>query len=501
MTMTLSRLGVTLALLVCWLPLAGAEPPSTTALMQLLPETVNAVAVIQVGEILKSSAAIRGNWAQPGRTIYLAGTVPINPAAQRMVIGSQFNPMRPGQSWHLALIGLSKPTQLQQLAEVHKGHMDEIAGQKVAAVNPYGYVTLLQDHLLVIGDAERQRVARWLRFAKNPDRKPQVAPYLLEAASKHAQNHLVVAIHTEDLIDPASVRIAVSRSKLFEMNNELMEKAVQFLNAMRGVRLVVHLGDEIRATAYLDSTKPARGLEILKPLVIEVLAQAGAELEDLKAAEVRADAGSLRLEFRLTDTDLSRILSIVSSPLLHPDPSAVSNIPLSAEGVSAEATHRYYYTINKLLDDLRRRSRRGNDYYRTALWHETAARRIETTSVLHVDPAVVEYAFDAALKLRAIADSLRGVPITLARLEAMKSIYYSVIPSGPIFFRGRIIDFPFVPSGIQTNIPEINERQLDAIQRDAENRLKLWDTIDANRRSLSVKLAEKYKIDFEAKPK
>src|SRR4029453_5483005 len=97
----------------------------------------------------------------------------------------------------------------------------------------------------------------------------------------------------------------------------------------------------------------------------------------------------------------------------------------------------------------------NKNYEKTATWHEKAAAQIEQLNERGVDPAAVNGAFEVSKRLRAIAGTLRGVPIDLDAL-ASKQYYYSrpsvgVMPGGWWGWQPVI----FGPTQVETNIPEI----------------------------------------------
>jgi hypothetical protein len=480
-----------IGLLACFVQIGRADPPSTWDLLERMPQATNAVVVVQVGQILQSQYGLRAGWDKLTKTIYLAGTIPINPSVERIAIGSQFDPQHPGQSWYVGLISMNKTVSLAKLAEAHKGKMEEIADQQVAMIQPFGCVAALKSDLLcAVSMPDHQACSRWLRFAMDPERKPAVNSYLANAAGNAAQNHILIAIDGSDLIEQSAVRLALVNSNLISDDEKLFNRVAKFVEKLRGIRMVITLDNQINVAMHFDSKEGTfKELEVLKPFVAYVLEHAGAELQDLKAAKVSMDGPTVSLRFKISDDELRGIMELMSSPIVHPNPDEFANVSLSPAGISAEATGNYYRMVNKILDDIRKRTRSATDYWKTALWHETAAKAIETTSVLRVDKQAVAYATDAIIKLHAIADSLRGVPISVDQLQSRKSLY--------------VIGMPFWWGGysIRTNIPEIEAKQQDVIAKDAANRDKLWQDLDTARSVLRRELAEKYHVDMDSAPK
>src|SRR5579871_1841861 len=191
-TMKLLHKGsIAIGLLACFASVTNADPASTSDLLQLMPAATNAVVVVQVQRILSSAYARKAGWDKITKTVYLAGTVPINPSAERIVIGSEFDPQHLGESWYVGLISMKKPISLSQIAARHNGKIEEVADQQVAVMHPYGYVTALKnDVLAAVNMPEHQAFARWLRFANDPNRASTVNAYLAATPNDNPNNHI-----------------------------------------------------------------------------------------------------------------------------------------------------------------------------------------------------------------------------------------------------------------------------------------------------------------------
>jgi hypothetical protein len=469
---------------------SGRAGPPTAELLNKLPENTNSIVVINVLEIIKTPRGVREGWGKNNQQVeFLAGAIPIYPSVERVVIGSQFEPHSPGKSWYAGLIALNKPVSMEKLAERHQSTVEDLGGDKAVFSQRVGYLVRFSDDLLgVMGSNDRQTVSRWIRAAKASE-KPTIAFYLRQAAAKHPTAHIFMAIDTDDLINPKGLRLALLESTLFQGNDKLREYVERYIARLRGVRFVAQIGDQIRGKFILDSPVEAtKDLEVLKPFFIERLTKIGAELEDLTAASITMQDTSVILELNLSDSDLMKIMSVMSSPLLNPNPEDVETLKLSPDGVSVPLSMRYYQSVNKILDDLVKQNKKATDYTKAALWQDMYAKKIGQLSVLHVDKDVLRYGADVAGRLHATADSLRGVPIQVDKLEGQ--VYWMQSGGWGLRWWGG--------GNIDTNIPQVQLAQIDVIKKDDENRKKLWEQIDNERASIRSKMAERYKVDFDA---
>jgi hypothetical protein len=237
--------------------------------------------------------------------------------------------------------------------------------------------------------------------------------------------------------------------------------------------------------------------DFMKAFLIEVLDRNGAALEDLGAATAKADGNAVVLTFRISDPELARVMGVIAVPAAGvADTQAVKVAPA---GVTPEATRRYYQAVNKILDDLKAQNKKARDYEKTAVWHDTAANRVDTLSVLNVDPVVTEYGAGTAARLRAIADSLRGVPVQAAILES-KAYAVGYMPRVSVMTRRGPRLNPWALSGpqsVQTNLPQIREQQAELVRKDAENRTKLMEQMDRQRSDVRRTMYEKSGIDLD----
>ena len=139
------------------------------------------------------------------------------------------------------------------------------------------------------------------------------------------------------------------------------------------------------------------------------------------------------------------------------------------------ATERYYNAVQQLLDDLRRKVKKSDDYKKTALWHETYAKEIAQLPRQSVDEEMLRYGATVSSQVWALANSLRGVPLKVELLEGQKYYYpfmsptiYAQIDRSPIPFfghpilRGPYVDFYSYPV---TNASEITAKQQEAVDK------------------------------------
>jgi hypothetical protein len=85
-----------------------------------------------------------------------------------------------------------------------------------------------------------------------------------------------------------------------------------------------------------------------------------------------------------------------------------------------------------------------------------------------------------------MAASLRGEAIQLTELEQQKRLVVSVRPS---------YGWGWYP-WYQTNIPQMDEREAEAINQGIKARKTIWKHIDEKTATMRRKMMQKYKVEF-----
>jgi len=469
-------------------PAVAVEPGD---LLKYVPSPVNTVAVVNVGQILRSPRAVKGGWDKLPHTEYLAGAVPVNPAIDRMLLATEFVPDRPGHGGGLAVAALNRPIDLDALAKSFGGEVVVAGGDKVVDTPDGRFFVPLGPQLLgAMRTDNKQEVTHWMRYAKEADR-PLLSPYLRRSVGNFGTRfNILVAVDTEDLFTPAQLRSAVAVSKVPEAGKPAADEVERFIAGVNGVRFTANVTDAgIDATIRVDSTYRTDNVpaDLVKGFVIETLARQGAELADLGASTARAEGLTVILSFNVSDPELAKVMSLFVTAVA--GISQGDTIPVAPSGVSAAATRTYFRAVNGVLGDIRGRRTEGKDLNRAAVWFDTAANRIATLSVLNVDPIALEYGRGAAGKLQAMAGSLRGVPLKAQKLENQAYAFRMGGGFGWGMWGG---------GGMQTNVPQISLQIQNTIVADQEDRDKLWAEIDADRVKARARLAMKYGTDFDA---
>lgn len=473
------------------LPQAHAAGPYDD-LLKHTPGSTNVIALIDARGAYSSELARQEKWKEKGQPDHRGlGFVP--PQAERVVVVADVNLSAMSRYYQIGFVKMPQVPSIRNLATIEGGSSDMIADEPVVWSPRNVYFTLLSPtELAAVYPADRQGTARWLRAVK-AKKTGELSAYLQKAAETAAQNTVTIAMDLRDTVDRNVLKLALPASPTVAKNKKLdIPTLAAFLAGVRGLTFSAKIEAGITANITIDfGSTITRYRTVLPELFRELLEGNGIAIGGIDAWEAKFTETSMTLSGPLATADLKRIVSLFSFP----GPGSEAEPMAKAGEPSATATRRYLSAVDSILADLSKLKDSPN-YVKTATWHDNAAAQLEQLSRQGVDPVAVDAALESSKRLRAISESLRGVPIDLSALE--KSSYYSarpslgVMPGGPWGWQ----PFIFGPTQVRTNIPEIRATMMKVIADDQKRRLETWSRINQIMVDARMKLTEKYRIKF-----
>lgn len=470
-------------------------------LLPLIPESANAVVVVQARQLLDSPRGQQENWRAKQEANFLAGSVGVPPSVDVIVRGAHITPSQPTGTWSVGLIHRPPGLNIQTLQQHEQGQQETIDGKPVV-ISRRGYFAEVAPGVLGVmsADASRQDFARWLR-ADAKATAPRLSTYLLSAVADSSAQ-VLLAIDLQDMPNPLLLRERLASSPALKGRAADQAALLKLLMSVQGCRLAIRVTDATTASLTFDFAEDVVPQAVfLKPVVIELLEDLGAVLDELRDAQVASSGKSVALKFTLTDQGLRRIMSLVPMPLVN-RPTASGGTPGSAATADLAASRNYYRQVSRLLTDLQRLNRSAREYQKTALWHDNYARRIAELPVVGVDPELLDYGADVVQKLRLLAASLRGTTIDLAAIQTKAKYQVNVSPFyGPAgSFQGTAGYVP-APWEVSTNLAEVRSQQAEAAARGASQREQIWQLLESETIRIRNRMAEKYSADFNRSAK
>lgn len=475
--------------------LSSADAQQNLALW--VPPSTNTVAIVRVADLLNSPLGRQRKWVDEYRDAYANGIVAAPPSVLEAIRATEYRPYAKGAQPVYSIYSMRVDVSMSEIAK-HELTQAEKIGDGFAVNSQRGvYFARLGSKMLgALQPADRQLLSRWLRFGQT-NTKPQLTPYLAEALEAEKKPQVVIIVDLTDMIDPAYIARWLSASPSLQAQKIDSTKLTEQLATLRGLRLSLTVAADIRAQLALDFAEPVTASkESLQAMVLEWLDNSGARIDTLANAEASIRENSFVLETQVEEQGLRRILSLIQTQ--HPAEAATEPATTQLPEANSIASLRYYKGIVAAVNDLGFQTRKAKDYEKTALWHENYAAKIEGMSTRGVDPELAAWGYDVAQKLRALAGSLKGLPVQVDQLNRQIRVDVQT-------FNRRVATTEwgafFRPEGFTTttNLQDVRAAQQDLIAKDQEDRANIWAMLEQDRQAVVSKMKEKYGVDFDKK--
>ncbi|MEZ5941583.1 MAG: hypothetical protein R3C18_09340 [Planctomycetaceae bacterium] len=490
--------------------LTSALAQTPEVVLPYIPRDANVVSVLDVDGLLSSPLGVERGWAELHEQAYLDGSLTIPSWVRHFTRASHYIPGTRGEKWSVAFTPLDDPARMEIIAKTEGTEVQELEGFRSILSSRFGgyFVELPagtdksgKSVLGLITPATRQETAEWLRTSRLGT---SLSSYLQQSVrSSGAQ--LVLAMDMNEMLDPVQIRYRLNGAASVKSNQRAKAALTLDFQSLQGVRLSVTAGKALTSELCLDFKRSIGDeSQFIKPLLLELLVDAGSELEDFEHAVVSVSGNSVILRTALSDVSFRKILSLVVSPhgaqgaggtTTEPSP------PTSNDQAPYDlmASKRYYRAIIKNLEDLENiYNSSANSYNRTAGWHNSYANRIERMSTAGVHPSLQEFAGSISKNLRVLADSLRGSQIELQRLDnqiVYRTEYRYEPRTGFEWWWGppRTINGPVMTPDntraiVHTNVDEVRQEQQKAIEAGAAQRTQVWKLMSDQRDQVEAEM-------------
>jgi hypothetical protein len=475
-------------------PAATAQPPQPGGqfepLLKHVSANTNTLALIDVKGAYTSSLAKKELWAEKGRAGNRGGLGFVPADAEQVVIASEINLTTMVRDFQVGLVKVRNTPSPREILTREGGTLDEIADRGVALSSRGVYFTTLSaSELAAVYPPDRQYTARWLKAALASKTVP-LSGYLLRAVEKAGGNTVTIALDLEDVVDKTMLKAALAVSPTI-VKHKIADVSVlvNVMSTVKGLTFAAKVGETITGTIVIEfRADPTRFRKTLPDLILELLDGQGVWIAGMDKWEVTFTETSMTLSGPLATADLKQVISLFAFP--HVGEPTEPGVKLGE--TSIPATKRYVAAVDAVLTDVSRLKDDPN-YVKTATWHEKAAAQLENLSRHGVDPLAKDAADQVARRLRAIASSLRGVPIDMKALDSQQYYYATpvVAPGGWWGWR------PYVTSAnIETNIPQIQAEMARVVADDEKRRLEAWSQINRVMVDAKRTLVDKYKTEF-----
>jgi hypothetical protein len=466
------------------------------ALAAKVPATANAIVLLDAQKVMNSPIAQKEGWKEKYEQAFASGLVTISPDTRHMVLGAQIDYQTMQPQWEVAIAEFSEEHSIAEVARTTKGTLDQFGELPAVILSDDSYcVQLAPSRLGVMSPANRQSVARWLREVGTRT-EPGLSPYLKGTLTASEMSQVVVAFDLEDAVPPELIRMKLAGCATLAGKNIDMDAATKALSSIRGLVLEVAVTEGSFGRLMVHFNSDASILApFAKPMILEVLGNLGAMIDDIKEWKVTTEPMKFTLNGTLSQEGRRRVLSLIDHPvaaLIATNKSmSMSEQPESSK--AAYATQRYFASITKIRDDLREKAKDAKTFGQHAMWLDNWARRIDRLPILDVDPEMLAYGRYTTQRMRDASAALKGIGINSAARGAQVYQQYSASGGGYAGYGGGGYGY-----NVQWNNVQGERRAISAQERGqgATTAQGISAEMDNETAKIRQAMTQKYQINF-----
>jgi hypothetical protein len=507
------RLAIVCTLMIMLAGIRHVRADEYGPLLVRLPQSVNTLILIDAGSVFSSAYGEQQQWRGKYAKRFDASPSMLPPTTDVFVWGAELNLETMSPTTQYAVMKLSRDLSMPQLAKWIGGTLNTIAGLQAVATPRGGMaIKFSQTDYALIVPASRQRAAGWIRESTDASGQ-SLSPYLQQVVSDESRiaAHLCQAIDLTNAVNRQAVETALSRSAVVKQHGLDIQQVAELLAGIRGVNVLVSFTDKATGKMMVDFDGNTTVLkDAAKPLLLEVLNEAGASFAELPSWQATTSEQQIVLEGPMSESGLMRLFSFLeldtsmldSPPSTEtPQESAVGEASSDEDRYAndpAKITRDYYHSVQKYLNDLSH-ERGAKSYYSIAVWYDKYAKRIARLPILNVDTEMLDYSESVIGHLRAAADSIqaggvktaaRGKQITAGGSDDYGYDYggngYRVFSGGANYAASQV-------AGVEAERRAIRAQEQAQSTLDAKGHLA---AIEADTLRIRREMTEKYGVEF-----
>lgn len=495
-------------------------------LSRFLPSDANAIIVVNAEAMYESPLGKRENWRQKFSDASESTPMLLPPTAQRCILASQLDidSLRP--DWEAAAMTLSIDPTIQQVAQRRNGLVDAVGSfEAVWLANDTAILKFAPRTFGVLTPATRQEAHRWAVDVASPEIEP-LSAYLQQALSyaDSVGTEIILAVDLAGALPMASLRARAIDSVMLDSLPEA--ETVKLLTGVQGVKLGVLVRDKLQGRLQIDFADDTASLaSVAKPLILAILGESGAMLDEFNAWTAEAKGKSLAISGELTADGLRRILSLLavdaSAVEQHETPPAPPAPPASTGAAPAKpdaapvdaaktamirASQRYFRAVGKYVEDAQRLNR-ADSLRQSVMWLENYARRIQNLPTRGVDPDLVKYGQYVAQTFGYVVGQAYGIENTqdaIAATEGPSEVRVGLLPTGRTVNWGNYYyEREYAPYGWATYNKQEQEQSadkrqklIDQIYKSVEEARQTLTQLVADQETIRSSLSQRYGVPF-----
>ena len=380
-----------------------------------VPADANTLVLINANKMFGSKIADRQGWKVRRDAAYNAGISALPPDATEVLIAGRHD-LHFGHNalWELGLMKFSSDKAVLDVAKHYGGSMDEIGGHSAVRLPDDHFVLQLGPAFLAsYTPANRQDVSRWLRTTNVSPPGGHLSPYLKQAISYATKvgTPIIMSMDLAGLVSIAEIEQRIIHLNALKDAKVPGKQLVDLLHGIQGITLGISIDDSELGAIRVDFADSAEILATIgKPLLIEILENQGAMLEDFRKWEPSVNGNTFMLRGNLGDEGTRKLMSVMALPasMTHAVQEAKSAGGNSSANDKLLATQQYWKSLNALMDDLH-----DDHHFQTfgqgAIWYGKYAKKIDHLPILDVDPKLVDFGAKIAATFRNGESIMKGV--------------------------------------------------------------------------------------------
>ncbi len=458
-------------------------------LLQRIPESTNLLLLADVEALFNSPYGRGQQWREKaaqasGQKLGLTDDI------TRFVVAAGVELQDAEINWRVGMAQFhGGMPDIQRLAAREGGFVETISRTQVAWT-PRGFylVTFKPDIMGFVAPTTRQAISRWITstFVKPRTFPPSFADRAIYRADRDSQ--VVLVLNLDQAIAPPLLETWLASQdyvKKARLDPKLLSET---LATVKSAFLQVEVKESIQGTIVVESQFDLNYAKTIgKDLVLSVLDEYGAALDELPTWSGGVEGKTITLSGRMSEESLRRVLSLARLPRLTPPKSSESEElapvqPAQAAAVASKydkpdvvrASQAYFRSVADLLAGLKRQ--KANNASSAKLWYERYAKQIEELPLLGVDKDLLDWGAKVARTLREMAYGVN---------YSMQDRKYALSTADGGYYGGYAV----------SNAPQ------EAIRRQGEATLNVsidarWQVLNTSVSDMRRMMVDRYKVDF-----
>lgn len=379
-------------------------------LIRHVPETANAVVLVDADAMFSSQIAKAENWQAHRADNFAAGISSIPPLAKRLVIAADLDPHTMRAKWEVAVA--KADTSRKSMSDYAKqvgGSLDQLGPVQAVRLPDDSFLLQFPDGSFgAMAPGDRQKASYWIN---RPNRG--LSPYLTEAlADIDSKAHIVMAFDLTSAFSAEDLQRGMEEFDAVKKSQIKLADLTKLMATVQGVTLEISFQDKTYGFMAFDFGADAAMVSpIAKPLMLEILGAYGVTVEEAADWKPAVQGRRMSLTGTLTDHGLMRISSLIHlpTPALHQAASATPNSDQKKSPV--ELTQKYLASVTMLLDNLGHKKHTMKTMGQLAQWCDSYSQKVSHLPRLGVDPEMLAYGKYVSTQLHNVCYALKGIGI------------------------------------------------------------------------------------------